>query len=197
MSDLFCSQCVSTLYGYLCAAYTRMISEPRTPVKENPLLHDINSLYPIRCYISWILKDLTSDRCEIWIVWTLHMNINLLQSMVCVHGDLLNVHCPKWLEMKHKTSKSPERAVFLYAGLGSLPAVAISRELKTYKNLVGVVMYILSASVFTDPQCTCIYVCVRVVIKSSHSGIRLPSIILLVGFCEPERRNEHPEFIGH
>lgn len=100
---------------------------------------------------------------------------------------------------KKLQSPAPESSVFLYAGLGSLPAVVVSKELKAYKSHVRVIMYILSASAFTDPQtvCACVCMCVCVVIRQSYSGIRLLSIISPFGFCEPERRNEHPEFIGH
>lgn len=87
--------------------------------------------------------------------------------------------------------------MFLYAGLDSLPAVVLSKELKACKNHVRVIIYILSVAAFTDPQTVCACVCLCVVIKQSYSGIRLLSIISLFSFCEPERRNEHPEFIGH
>lgn len=175
MSDLFCSKCVSTLSGYLCAACTRMISEPRTPVKKNPLLHDINSLYPIRCYISWILKDLTSDRCNIWIVWTLHMNINLLQSIMCfcVHGDVLNVHCPKWLEMKHKTSKSPERAVFymqVWVLSQPLPFQESWRHIKILLELLRI-SYLLQSSLTPSVRvymCVCVWSLSRATVESVY-----------------------------
>lgn len=114
----------------------------------------------------------------------------------CLHVSVMALSVSS-VEIKKKKLQSlaPESSVFLYAGLGSLPAVVISKELKAYKSHVRVIMYILSASAFTDPQTVC--VCVCVVIRQSYSGIRLLSIISLFGFCEPERRNEHPEFIGH
>lgn len=70
-------------------------------------------------------------------------------------------------------------SVFLYAGLGSLPVEVVSKELKAYKSHVRVIMYILSASAFTDPrthtQTVCTFFCACVVIRPSYSGIRLLS----------------------
>lgn len=92
-------------------------------------------------------------------------------------------------------------SVFLYAGLGSLPVEVVSKELKAYKSHVRVIMYILSASAFADPRththklCVRVFVCVwslgRATVESVYSHN------FAVRFCEPERRNEHPEFIGH
>lgn len=59
---------------------------------------------------------------------------------------------------KKLQSLAPECSVFLYAGLDSLSAVVVSKELKAYKSHVRVIMYILSASAFTDPQTVCVCV---------------------------------------
>lgn len=72
-------------------------------------------------------------------------------------------------------------------------------------GLIKALSGLLSISYLPQPQLTLsqclgvrvVGVGVCVVIRQTYSGIRFLLIILLFSFCESERRNEHPEFIGH